>query len=235
MSKGTELAVKDTNIYLAATAVESEFLSKEEMEEQMKGVTVTLPRVKIPAGGGLSFEIPNGENPDDPTIMKVIEGVIIDQFSLNVLWEEGSENDPDAKPLCTSNPGADFGVGEPGGKCVVCPLNVFGSGAGGKGKMCKNTRRLFILLPGEMLPLQLTLPPTSLKNFNTFLLNITSKGLPVWAFPTKIGLKKEEGAYVYSVATFARGEVFPEDDLRAIKAMVGQLRLYTRPQDEVGF
>ena len=49
-------------------------------------------------------------------------------------------------------------------------MNRFGSAPdGSKGKACKNMRVLYLLRSGEYMPLQVNLPPTSIKPFKEFL------------------------------------------------------------------
>lgn len=53
--------------------------------------------------------------------------------------------------------------------CQLCEMNQYGTDqSGGKGKACKNMRTLYILRSGEAMPIQLSLPPTSLSPFSEF-------------------------------------------------------------------
>ena len=54
---------------------EAEF-SNEELAEDMDGLTMSFPRIKIPAGGVLQFEIPNGD-PQHPDYRPTLTGVIL--------------------------------------------------------------------------------------------------------------------------------------------------------------
>ena len=49
--------------------------------EELNGLNISLDKVKIPAGGGLAFEVP-GEDPDSPDSEKEIIGVIVDHYPL---------------------------------------------------------------------------------------------------------------------------------------------------------
>ena len=51
--------------------------------------------------------------------------------------------------------------------CAECPLNQWGSG-NGRGKACKDLRRLIVLVEGWSMPAIMTLPPTSVKAFDTY-------------------------------------------------------------------
>ena len=57
----------------------------ESAASELDGLPITLDKVKIPAGGGLSFEVP-GNDPDSPDSAKEIVGVIVDHYPLNSYW-----------------------------------------------------------------------------------------------------------------------------------------------------
>ena len=142
--------------------------------EEFADIALDFPQVKIPAGGQLSFELPNPLDPDDPTPCKTIEGVIVLQQTANAYWQDSDTTG--APPDCSSDDGV-TGYGTPGGLCAACPLNTFGSGEGGKGKACKNMKNLYILQDGSPMPLLLPLPPTSLKAFRQYANNLRFAGL----------------------------------------------------------
>lgn len=50
--------------------------SNDELAEDMDGLTMSFPRIKIPAGGVLQFEIPNGD-PQHPDYRPTLTGVIL--------------------------------------------------------------------------------------------------------------------------------------------------------------
>lgn len=176
--------------------------------EEFEGIAPEFPRVKIPAGGQLSFEVPNPDDPEDPTPMKTLEGVIVLQHTANSYWAEADANGQ--PPDCASADG-EAGYGNPGGRCGGCPLNQFGSGEGGLGKACKNMKNLYLLRSGDRLPLLLSLPPTSLKGFRQYANTLRLGGRGLSAVVTSIGLKRQEsGGNSYSVATFRMaGELAP--------------------------
>jgi len=167
---------------------------------EYEDIAPEFPRVKIPAGGALAFELPNPDDPDDPIASKTIEGVIVYQHNANAYWEDtdGSGSPPD----CSSQDGH-TGYGAPGGACAACPYNQFGSGEGGLGKACKNMRNIYLLRDGDMLPLLISLPPTSLKAFQVYANNIRFAGRALSGVRTQVSLKKQEGnGNTYSVAVF---------------------------------
>lgn len=138
------------------TANDAEF-SKDDLAEDRDGMQLSLPRVKIPSGGALQFELP-GSDPENPDYAKTLEGVILFQHAACAYWQEGSEYDDNATPLCSSVDGK-VGIGTPGGTCASCEFNQFRSASDGKAKACKNMRHLYLLRSGDYIPLQVVLPP----------------------------------------------------------------------------
>lgn len=183
-------ALAEQKFMLPAAMPEGEF-TQEELAEDMAGLQMSFPRIKIPAGGGLVFEFPS-DDPENPDFAKTLEGVILFNHPNNAYWPEGSEYDDNATPLCSSVDGRQ-GIGEPGGSCAACALNQFGSAAEGAGKACKNMRVLYLLRSGEFMPLQVTLPPTSLKPFREFMnQSFMLRRRATYGSVVQIGLKKNE-------------------------------------------
>lgn len=213
---------------LPAVMPESDF-TQEELAEDMEGLQISFPRIKIPGGGSLQFEIPS-DDPDNPDYEKNLVGVILFHHPNNAYWPEGSEYDDSATPLCSSQDGK-LGIGEPGGSCAACALNRFGSAAEGNGKACKNMRVLYLLRSGDFMPLQVTLPPTSLKPFREFMnQSFMLRRRAAYGSVVQIGLKKmSNGKDDYSVATFRRLYDFSGEELVQIRAYAesfkGQIRM----------
>lgn len=195
----------------------------EGMAEEMEGLTVDFDRVKIPSGGGLAFEVP-GDDPDNPDMVKELVGLIVDHHPVNAYWPEqySGQGNP---PTCSSLDGK-VGIGNPGGKCQNCPYNKWGSAPDGSGgKACKNMHRIYLLRQGEMFPLLLTLPPTSIKPFSNYIAKrIVSRGRRSYGVLTKITLKREQNknGIAYSQAQFAvAGELSPEETAKAAEYAKG--------------
>lgn len=182
-----------------------------------------LDRVKIPSGGGTSWEIPD----EDPT--RIIEGVIVYKQPTRSFWFKGrgEDGEEDSPPDCWSGDGKTgvgvFGAGSkdnPSGECEGCPMNVFGSSTrgSGNGKACKEQLQLFLLQKDAILPLQLALPPTSLKPFRKYMTRLASKGKSYMAVVTKLGLEVQKGGgQTYSVVAPSRG-----DDLDPAEAIAAR-------------
>jgi len=209
--------------FMLPTALDSDF-SSEDLADDMDGLQLTMQRVKIPGGGNLQFEI-RSDDPDNPDYERKLVGVILYHHLANAYWPEGSEYDDSVPPLCQSFDGKQ-GYGEPGGVCAACAFNQFGSTANGSGKACKNMRQIYLLRSGEYLPLQLSLPPTSLRPFNDFMnLAFVARRRPSYSAIVEIGLKRaESGGYTYSVATFRKVRDLEGEGLAAVKSYAANFK-----------
>lgn len=191
------------------------------------GIMMSFPRIKIPGGGSTQFEIPS-DNPEKPNYAPSIEGIIIYNHNTNAYWEEGTEYDLNASPMCSS-PDGKTGFGDPGGACELCPYNQYESDPnGGKGKACKNMRSLYILQNDSLMPINLLLPPTSLREYSNFVQNaFIMRNRPLWGSLVRVELRKvSNGSNNYAVAVFTRlgdftGEKLAEIKEYAVKARAG--------------
>ena len=223
MSIQNNTAVDVYQNFVLPTALDSDF-SSEDLADDMEGLQLTMQRVKIPGGGNLQFEI-RGDDPDNPDYERKLVGVILYHHLANAYWPEGSEDDDNVPPFCQSFDGKQ-GYGEPGGVCAACAFNQFGSTANGSGKACKNMRQIYLLRSGEYLPLQLSLPPTSLRPFNDFMnLAFVARRRPSYSAIVEIGLKRaESGGYTYSVATFRKVRDLEGEGLAAVKSYAANFK-----------
>lgn len=177
------------------------------MKENLGGSDFTafdLERMTIPTGGGTAWK---AETLTGEESFPTLAGIIVHYQDCRAYWKE--EFSGETPPDCASDDGRK-GVGQPGGKCAVCPYAQFGSDPkGGKGQACKQVRRIFLLRPKTFLPVMLTLPPTSIKNCKQYFTRVTNAGLPYWGVVTEIGLEKTKnaGGIAYSKATFRCGTV----------------------------
>ena len=224
MYEQTNTMMETKTTFQIPQLLDGDDFTSEDLADDMEGLRLSFTRIKIPGGGHLQFEIPSG-NPDVPDYAPYLEGVILYSHNSNAYWPEGSEYDDDQPPLCQSFDGK-VGYGEPGGTCADCVLNQFGSDGNNKGKACKNMRMLYLLRSGEYLPLQLSLPPTSLRPFNDFMnLAFVARRRPSYSAIVEIGLKRaESGGYTYSVATFRKVRDLEGEGLAAVKSYAANFK-----------
>lgn len=218
-NSNTELATQST----FATSADMEWLN-EAMNEDCAGIDLQLDRIKIPAGGSTAFEIP-GADADDTQMVKEITGVILFNHPANAYYKDkytGGSNPPD----CSSFDGR-RGNGTPGGDCVNCPYNKFGSGDG-KSKACKNRRMLYILREGELFPVILNLPVGSSAAYKNYVKHLLSKRASLSRVVTSISLKKamSESNIAYSQAAFKFVRMLSDEEIASLAPMVEQMKTY---------
>lgn len=190
--------------------------SNEELEEDSFGIQVSFPRIKIPSGGQLVYEMPES-TAENPIYEAKITGIILYNHAHNAYWSD-SDNDENTPPDCFSIDGI-YGLGDPGGECPNCHCNQWGTGAKGKGKACKNMRVLYVLRSGDFMPIQFTLPPTSIRPFGEFYnKEFKLRRRASFGSVVEIGLKRIDGDNDYSIATFKRLFDFDGEQLANIKS-----------------
>ena len=197
------------------------------LTEELDGMgQVPFDAVKIPSGGGLSFEL-SGDDPDNPETAQTITGVIVHHHPVNVYWEhdfDGAGGLPDC-----SSPDGKHGLNAKTGEvldCASCPYNQFGSGKGNS-KACKNTHRVYLLRENEPLPILLTLPPTSLRAFKDYLAKrLIMKGKRSTDVLTSIKLKREKNAdgIAYSACVFTKTGDLTPDQIAAVKPVAAWVK-----------
>lgn len=179
-------------------------------------------RIRIPAGGGLSFTVPDLEGDVE---VRDFSGIIVHVKRPRVYWEKEFSGEG-TLPDCSSEDGI-IGVGTPGGACDLCPLNQWGSATkGGSGKACKEQRLLFVLREGALLPVVVTLPPSSLGPLKKYLLRLSGQGIFSYGVVTKFSLErdKSETGIAYSKAVFAVADRLSADQVQQIKAYADAIR-----------
>lgn len=221
------------------------------IQENLAGQSVgefDLDRIKIPSGGGMAWEVPTLEGTEPK---KEVYGVIVYWKEARAFWPTKFEggNEP---PACmapdgqfappTGEPGVTVPTNEAGQYiCAQCPNAQFGSAEGGEGpgQACKQTRQLFLLTPESLIPLVVSLPPTSVAAAKKFMLRLAGHGVKYSAIVTKVTLEKDknQAGIEYAKASFSMVERLDEENALRI----GELAKVLRPifeqtevrQDEV--
>lgn len=197
--------------------------AQELLQDALGGDTLSfsdLDRIKVPSGGGQSWEIPSLTG---DVSARVLEGVIVHKEDRRAYWPytvEDRPDDSDGRPDCQSTD-LIMGIGSPGGECSSCPFNEFNSDIkGGPGKACKETRQLFVLTKNDLLPIVLTVPPTSLRNVREYFVRLLRAQVSPLSVVTSIGLEKaDNGKFKFSKVTLTAGERLTPD-------ATGRLRAY---------
>ncbi len=193
--------------------------------EELDGLKPTFDRIKIPAGGGLAYEVP-GDDPESPDTVKEFSAVILYHHPLNSYYKEkfnGGNNPPD----CGSLDGK-LGIEKETGECKSCsecPLAKFGSGENG-GMACKQKRRIYLLREGEILPIIMTVPTGSLQEFTKYITRLVAKGNRANKVVTKFTLKKAQNStgIAYSQVVCSVDRVLTPQEKDNIARMTEQVK-----------
>lgn len=201
--------------------------------EEMDGLTLSFDRIKVPAGGGLAFEVP-GENPDSPDMAKEVKAVILYHHPIHSYYKEkytGGNEAPDCGSI-DGYVGTELESGEVK-DCKECAYNKFGSGENG-GKACKQKRRVYILRENEALPIILSLPTGSLADFSKYIMRLLSKGKKSNTVVTKFTLKKAQnaGGISYSQVVCSIERELEETEIQSISSLSEQVKKFS---GKVGF
>lgn len=109
--------------------------------------------------------------------------------------------------------------------CFTCPMNMWGSehqrrgGNGGKGKGCKEMRRLLMLVKGYSLPIIMALPPTSIGAWDDYCSSLQNKSSSYFANWTKFTLstaKARTGEDYNTVQVSMDGKIEDKNTLKAV-------------------
>ena len=132
-------------------------------------------------------------------------GVIIARQATRGLWEEGSKI-----PLCSSldcvsgRTRADEHGSYAIRPCAGCESDEWGSATEGdkkrKGKACKEMRRVALMAEGALLPIQISIPPSSLKAFDQYIRDrLSVKVSDLTAEAAFILVPESSGGYSYAI------------------------------------
>ncbi len=187
------------------------------LSEEMDGLSAVFEQIKIPIGGVTSFEFPS-EDPEQTETVKEFSAVILYHHPMRAYYKEkytGGNNPPD----CGSMNGA-TGMGEPGGVCEHCVFDQFGTGENGA-KACKERRRLYLLLDGEIFPMIMSLPTGSLRDFSRYMMRVLPKYGKSNAILTHFSLVRatNKGGIVYTKVAFRMERALTAAELAVVEQM----------------
>ena len=236
-NNATEVAKVNDNFAITAS---TEVIANS-MADEIQGLPISLPRVKLQTGGSTFFEIDTGDsdNPETTKELRVIIAVQMPAYSYFEKQFDGESRLPD----CYSMDGV-TGIGNPGGECSKCKFNQFKSGQNGNGKACKNKRQLFLIFENQIFPSVMLLPTGSLQNFTKYIQSQMFKARKLSNVITKITLKKatNKTGIPYSQAVFSCERMLTADEQAKVDGMNEFIKEYAKshvPQlqddDEIPF
>jgi hypothetical protein len=216
---GTALAVRQE---YAVLRLDPEALSEvlvENLGTTGRGAS-DLDRIRVPAGGGTRWQVPTASGTEDP---QELVGIIAAWQDRKVYWREQIEDGGGGNPPDCHSEDLVMGIGDPGVPCKTCEFNQFGSAVKGEGKACKDIRLLFIVRPGDFLPLIVSVPPSSLANVRRYFTRLAGQGLPYYGVVSslRLGQTKNNTGIAYSeILPAAVGPVDPES--------LGRIKVYAQ-------
>lgn len=217
---GSELIVREAFLPVGCDAAEI----REVVGENLAGGINRgeLDKVTVPAGGGTFFSVPGIEGDE---AAKELTGIIVHKQPFRVYWEKSADDEEGGSPPDCVSYDLDEGIGCPGGKCATCPFNKFGSHRNGKGKACSEKVSLFLLREGEFLPIEVVVPPTSLKSLKKVMIRLTSKRIPYSRAVVSIKLaKKGSGQTAYSVMEFGLVKILDDEDYASMRNYIDAIK-----------
>lgn len=161
--------------------------------------------------------------PDGTTTAKTLTGIILFHHKARGYWEEEGQDIPTCSSMDGHTGTYEGQDGNPKTRpCsdVNCPYNQFGSDLkGGPGKACKEMRWIYFLQDGEVIPSRISLPPTSLRAFDTFITALAQKRIaPVQKIVTLNLTGAESRGFSYAVLT--QPEIMGDVSLQAIPGLI---------------
>lgn len=158
-----------------------------------------LDRVNVGQGNNPQWVVPSleGEQRIDELV-----GVIVKHGDKRSYWETGLDEGEVQPPDCSSNDTI-YGQGNPGEGaaqltdrgylCRTCRNAQFGSAIRGRGQACKQSKILLLYRPTDLIPLIVSLAPTSLGNMESYMMRLMNAGLPIYSVLTGLSLEIRKG------------------------------------------
>ena len=212
----TSLIKYDPSDYRIMTADKQKVLQVIDLNLGNQKITVSdFDRIKVPAGGGIHYEVPGLTGPD---MKKELDGIVLFWKSPRAYWQkEFKDSGGDTPPDCFSDDGMTGTCnveGLPlGGPCEECPMSAWNSKQGSKAQACKEMRLIFLLMPKLYLPVTLAVPPTSIVTIKKHFLRMASFGVSYYEHVHRFTLLKDQNAQgiPYSkIEVVSQGEIAPD-------------------------
>jgi len=193
-----------------------------------------LDRIRIPDGKSDFWTVPTL---DGTEAAKTLEGIIVHKKEMRGWWPE---TDPSGKPPSCRSDDAVQGLGcreigehYPGDRadqlheCRTCKFAQFESDPkGGKGQWCKEMRAVFILREKTFIPTVVFLPPTSLGNFDDYLLRLATYGKPFNKLVVGFELEKDKNdkGDAYNKCSLKKVRELTDEEYAVIKSYTDSIR-----------
>lgn len=190
----------------------------DDMEDARSGIDFKPPRYTI-NHKALNFYLVDNE----AITKEIVEGVIIVNQKVRGMWQEGEKI-----PMCSSLDGKSGTekLVEQARSCETCRYNAWGSGKADAGKACKEMRRILLVeKTDDLYPVQITVPPTSLKIFDGFISTMIHEKKPPIMFNIRFALERAEGGgFKYAKIKMSIGDALTSAQILKMAAIKAQFK-----------
>lgn len=241
-----------TKLQTSVQLSELELMIMEEAEQEENAFDMIPTRIKIAPGGINQFSTSEGD------VMKEVVAIVAISQKARAYWPGKDSDTP--SPLCTSPDGlhGNFALTPTKGQlqdavnhrvvhpairlydeqkpfpdffdCASCPLSQWDSADAGRGQACKALRRLVIFVDGWVAPSLLTLPPTSIKVWDTYCSALKNKRSSYFAVRSRLTLEKAKsaGGDPYSILSVQVAGALTPTEVQAVMELRRQFAEYVR-------
>lgn len=226
-----KFAILNQNISALPEILEANIGAGEEINE------FDMDRVGVPSGGGLSWSVPDISG--EPQPVTELEGVVLLHGDRRSFWLVDFDNSGGGTPPDCSSKDAKRGYGKIRGDevlrertCRTCPMSQWGSADPGdkdnNAQACTQRKILYFMREDDVLPLIVDLAPTSVGEFNRFMLRLTRAGVPSYGAVVGLKLKVEQsgGGIKYSSVKPRLIAKLDDDEMKRMKAVADAMRPY---------
>jgi hypothetical protein len=206
-------------------------LSPEELKESLGAARPSisdLDRIRVPAGGSTMFQTVNEKGEEDE--IKQFQAVIIAAQDVRIFYatKYSGGNEP---PDCMSLDLIHGLVGEDcppdvTGECATCPKSKWGTAVNDKGeltkgKACSERKQMLLFREHDLIPVFMSIPPTSLKEVQSYISRLVPTGEAYYTMVTKFSLRKEknDNGIAYSQVVCEPVRPLNDAEFAAVKAL----------------
>jgi hypothetical protein len=164
---------------------------------------------------GKQFTLPDGRTSQGPLSLVILDWRITHAYYTGI-YDPAKPKAPDCWAIsetinCAPDPGK---VRTPKhASCNGCPFNEYGTASVGRGKACKETRRLAVAPLDAQVgdkPFLLEVSPTGIRSFESLVTALSAKGLTPLEVVAEVGFKSDA---TYPTLVFAPAAALDEDQL----------------------
>ena len=193
-----------------------------------------LDRIRIPDGKSDFWTVPtlDGTEPSQN-----LQGIVVHKKDMRAWWPD---SDPSGKPPTCRSDDALQGLGcrtvgehypkDPADvlhDCRTCKFAQYESDPKGKkGQWCKEMRAVFILREATFLPTVIFLPPTSITNFDDYLVRLATYGVPFNKLVIAFCLEKDKNdtGQPFNKCVLKKSRDLSDEEYAVVRSYTEQIR-----------